>query len=1642
MNAEEIFHEALARPPAERPAFLAAACAGDESLQRRVAALLHAHENPASFLAERPPMAAATIDEPLAERPGTVIGPYKLLEQIGEGGFGVVFMAEQTQPVRRTVAVKVLKPGMDTRQVVARFEAERQALALMDHPNIAKVLDGGQTGSGRPYFVMDLVKGLPITDYCDQAQLSARERLELFVHFCQAVQHAHQKGIIHRDLKPSNVLVTLHDGTPLVKVIDFGIAKALGQQLTDKTLFTGFAQMIGTPLYMSPEQATLSNADVDTRSDIYSLGVLLYELLTGTTPFDKDRLKEVGYDELQRILHEEEPPRPSTRISTLGLAAATMCEQRQSDPKRLRQLLSGELDWIVMKCLEKDRNRRYDSASSLAQDVERYLRDEAVQACPPSVGYRLRKYVRRHKVPVLAGSLVLLALVVGIIGTTLGLIRATDAEADAVSEASQSRPAPSWRPQLDRLEDRLAPATLTVLNTSDSASDIQSLRYALANAQPGDVIDFAATVRSISLSGGLSIGTNVSVINDLGSGPVTIDGGGHFRVFRVNPGVTAALSGLNIVNGMAPLNDPIGGGIYNGGTLTVSNCSLSGNSANGGGGIANDGTLTVSDCTITGNHAAGLKGQDAPSLNTGGQATNGQTGGGGGISNALGSLTVVDSTVSKNTVTGGAGGFGYSGGGGGGGALGGGLSNFAGTLTIVGSNIIGNEVVGGGDGPGGNGFAFNSSGFVMALGGGGGGPGGQGGTPGIDGGNGGNAEDGGGGGGQVGGAGGFGGGGGGGLSPPSTLTRNFTGAAPGFGGGQGGVAQGDPRIKVTSRSDGGGGAGLGGGVFSSYGTVQVLDSTVANNQALGGDTDGGDPIENPSNAGGGSGMGGGLFINGGTAQITGCTLDGNQVKAGAGTGLNYGTQGGGLFVYRGTVNIDNSTVVGNSARPGTGQIFAFGGGIAAGGGTTQLEFCTITGNSAAFGGGGLATLLGGSASLGNTILWGNSGFRGNPDDVDNGPSSPASSLDYNLIGAVNIESVPIGGLTAHDVGGNPLLGPLADNGGPTPTMALLPGSPALNAGLAVSGISTDQRGVARDVDPDIGAFEARPFHVTVVSGSPQSAPIDTAFAGPLQAVVDEGGNPLPGAGVTFTAPGSGAAGTFAGGATTVSVTTDNSGIATAPAFTANGSPGSYAVTATVPGGVTFARFALSNTASAATTVTLASDHPTGSVYGGPVTFTATVGAAAGVSTPTGSVQLEIDGGNYGVPMALQDGIAAFSTATLPAGSHTIAALYTSDSPAFRNSDDGTNPLNQRVTPAHLTIMADNQTKAYGAALPPLTYTPSGFVNGDTASVLSGSPTLTTKATASSPPNIYAITPGPGTLSAANYQFTFLSGTLTVVPAPLSATGVNVSATAGAPFRAAVATFMNADPFGVPASYTATLSWGDGSASTGSISDSGGGTFTVTGAHTYADAGNETIRVTIRHTLGYTTTAATNSTASVASLGLGVQKGQSAGIGFWQNNNGQALIESFNGGPASTALSRWLATTLPDLYGANAGSHNLTGETNAQLAAFYVSLFNQQGPKLDAQVLATALNVYATTLSLGGTAAEVYGFAVTADGLGASSYNVGADGAAFGVANQTTLTVFALLDDADRLAVNGLLGDATLRHEALDVFGGINSLGGL
>ncbi len=366
-NVDSIFCTAVEfDSDTERADYLARACGQDAELRNRVDKLLAAQARAGSFMEgpDDPDDPDATIDRPVAEQPGTEIGPYKLLQVIGEGGMGVVYMAEQTEPVTRRVALKVIKPGMDTGQVIARFEAERQALAMMDHPNIARVFDAGATGSGRPYFVMELVKGIPITQYCDEQLFTPRRRLELFIRVCHAVHHAHQKGIIHRDLKPSNVLVAEYDHLAVPKIIDFGVAKATIHKLTEKTMFTQYGQIVGTLEYMSPEQAKLNQLDIDTRSDIYSLGVLLYELLTGTTPFDRERLHSAAFEDMLRIIREEEPPKPSTRISSLGKTAVSLSASRRTDPRKLSQLVRRELDWIVMRSLDKERSRRYESASS------------------------------------------------------------------------------------------------------------------------------------------------------------------------------------------------------------------------------------------------------------------------------------------------------------------------------------------------------------------------------------------------------------------------------------------------------------------------------------------------------------------------------------------------------------------------------------------------------------------------------------------------------------------------------------------------------------------------------------------------------------------------------------------------------------------------------------------------------------------------------------------------------------------------------------------------------------------------------------------------------------------------------------------------------------------------------------------------------------------------------------------------------------------------------------------------------------------------------------------------------------------------------------------------------------------------------
>ena len=442
--------------PEERMAYLDAACAGNETLRAEVDRLLQALEKAGTFMHRRSAVEVTTdkvptIDQPRGEQPGAVIaGRYKLLEQIGEGGMGTVWVAEQTEPVKRRVALKLIKPGMDSRQVLSRFEAERQALALMDHPNIAKIYDGGMTDEGRPFFVMEYVKGMPITEYCDNTRLSIQERLKLFVPVCQAVQHAHHKGIIHRDLKPSNILICLYDGQPVPKVIDFGVAKAMHQPLTEHTLYTAHGLMVGTPLYMSPEQAEFNNLDVDTRTDVYSLGVILYELLTGTTPLEKQAIKDAAFAEILRLIKEVEPQRPSLKIST-SVSLPSIAAQRNLEPAQLSRAVRGDLDWIVMKSLEKERSRRYESANGIARDIERYLADEPVAAGPPSVTYRLKKLAHKHRWPlatfatvaVLLGFVILnavttwpisvaaMAAILLVLGTTVSTwqaIRATNAE--------------------------------------------------------------------------------------------------------------------------------------------------------------------------------------------------------------------------------------------------------------------------------------------------------------------------------------------------------------------------------------------------------------------------------------------------------------------------------------------------------------------------------------------------------------------------------------------------------------------------------------------------------------------------------------------------------------------------------------------------------------------------------------------------------------------------------------------------------------------------------------------------------------------------------------------------------------------------------------------------------------------------------------------------------------------------------------------------------------------------------------------------------------------------------------------------------------------------------------------------------------
>jgi len=470
LSAKAVFDEAVEiASPHERRDYLERACADAPVLRQQVEALLCAYADAGSFLETPPVPPGDTTDlRPAAERPGTMIGPFKLLQQIGEGGMGVVWMAEQTHPVHRKVALKVIKPGMDSKQVVARFEAERQALAVMDHVNIARVFDGGTTEAGLPYFVMELVHGVPITKYCDDNRLTPRERLELFVPVCQAIQHAHQKGIIHRDIKPSNVMVTLYDGRPVPKVIDFGVAKATEQKPSDRTLFTQCGTLIGTLEYMSPEQAEVSAQGIDTRSDIFSLGVLLYELLTGSTPLTHERMKQSAHAELLRLIKEEEPQKPSTRLGDSGEELASISANRDTEPARLTKLMRGDLDWILMKCLEKDRTRRYETASGLAVDIMRHLNDETVTAGAPGAGYRLRKFVKRYRAQVIAAGIVVGALVLGVVGTTTGMVWALDERDRANIEKNKASLAAESEGKARKRAETISEFVTTALEAGDA----------------------------------------------------------------------------------------------------------------------------------------------------------------------------------------------------------------------------------------------------------------------------------------------------------------------------------------------------------------------------------------------------------------------------------------------------------------------------------------------------------------------------------------------------------------------------------------------------------------------------------------------------------------------------------------------------------------------------------------------------------------------------------------------------------------------------------------------------------------------------------------------------------------------------------------------------------------------------------------------------------------------------------------------------------------------------------------------------------------------------------------------------------------------------------------------------------------------
>jgi hypothetical protein len=984
---------------------------------------------------------------------------------------------------------------------------------------------------------------------------------------------------------------------------------------------------------------------------------------------------------------------------------------------------------------------------------------------------------------------------------------------------------------LEALEDRLAPASFTVVNLSDA--DPGSLRQAVlgADVSPGaSTINFRPGLTgTINLASGELLVTAADLtVTGPGASNLTVSGNHASRVFEIAHGTTASLSGLSISGGASDF----GAGILNGGALTVSNSTLSGNSAsNAGGGITNVGTVTVSNSTLAGNSAGvdggGIANFFAGTVTVGNStlAGNSTGGNGGGIANSGGTVTVSTSTLSGNSAAGDGGGGIYN----------------VGTVTVSTSTLSGNSATGG------SGVTLFSGGGIYNVG-----------TVTVS---------------------------------NSTLSGNSA-----TGGSGGGISNRGTLTVSTSTLSGNsatGGSGVtlvsGGGIYN-VGTVTVSNSTLSGNSAV---------------------FGGGIE-NSGAVTVSNSTLSGNSALE----------EGGGIDIFLvGTVTVGNSTLSGNSSA-------GYGGGIY-NADTVTVGNSTLSGNSSGQGGGGIYN--GWKVTVGNTVLAGNTDFLGGPDLFGS-----VTSQGHNLIGNISGVSGGSGWATSDLQNFDPLLGPLQNNGGPTQTMALLPGSRAIDAGdnnLVPAGVTTDQRGPGfnRIVDGtvDIGAFEVQPPTVSVTASV--SAPVY-------------------GQAVTVTA-----------------------------ALSYLGSP----VTA---GAVTFQE---------GTTV-----------------------LASGVALNS-------------------SGQATYTTSSLSAAAHTLRAVY-SGSPGFFASSGSTSLT---IAPAPLSVTAADAGRAYGVANPALTGSVVGLQNNDPITAA-----YTTPAAPASPPGRYPIVPAlsdGGTGRLANYTVTANNGTLTVTPAPLSATGVNVSATAGAPFSGAVATFPNADPFGNAASYRAVITWGDGSTSAGTITGTGG-TLTVSGTHTYADPGSEAVGVQISHNLGYTTTATANSTATVSSLGLGVQAGLAGSIGFWQSPNGQALINSFNGGSTSTALSAWLATNFANLYGAGAGANDLTGQTNAQVAAFYQSQFALGGTKVEAQVLATALNVYATTASLGGPAGTAYGFTVSATGLGARSYNVGADGAAFGVANGTTRNVYQLLRAVDQRAAHGVLynGDLTLRQQAADLFDALNQAGGI